>query len=97
MPASWNHGQVSIFGKSESPGNGNVRRYMDGKPFGGQVVRDDLGGILKPGSQHVLTTEIWGAAPPLGTVTPAWISYLPDPEHGPDARPLELRRRLPDL
>jgi hypothetical protein len=27
----------------------------------------------------VLTTEIWGAAPPLGTVTPAWISYLPDP------------------
>ncbi len=79
VPANWNHGQVSIFGKSEAPGNGNVRRYMDGKPFGGQIVRDELGGILTAGSQHVLTTEIWGAAPPLGTVTPAWISYLPDP------------------
>jgi hypothetical protein len=79
VPASWNHGQVAIFGKSEAPGNGNVRRYMDGKPFGGQIVRDDLGGIFQPGSQHVLTTEIWGAAPPLGTTSPAWISYLPDP------------------
>ena len=63
VPAEWTHGQVSIFGKSESPGNGNIRRYMDGKPFGGQVVRDDLGGILRPGSQHVLTTEIWGPRP----------------------------------
>lgn len=80
VPASWTRGEVSIFGKSESPGNGSVRRYMDGKPFGGQVVRDDLGGILTPGSHHVLTTEIWGAQPPLGTVTPAWISYLPDPD-----------------
>jgi hypothetical protein len=80
VPAAWNHGQVSIFGKSESPGNGHVRRYMDGKPFGGQIVRDDLGGIFTPDSQHVLTTEIWGAAPPLGTMTPAWISYLPDPD-----------------
>jgi hypothetical protein len=85
VPASWNHGQVAIFGKSESPGNGGIRRYMDGKPFGGQIVRDDLGGIFKPGSTHVLTTEIWGAAPPLGTTTPAWISYLPDP---PAAIPL---------
>lgn len=79
VPPSWNHGQVSVFGKSEPPGNGNIRRYMDGKSFGGQIVRDDLGGTLKPGTEHVLTTEIWGAAPPLGTVTPAWISYLPDP------------------
>lgn len=79
VPANWTHGQVTIFGKSESPGNGSVRRYMDGKPFGGQVVCDALGGILTPGSKHVLTTEIWGAAPPLGTVTPAWISYRPDP------------------
>jgi hypothetical protein len=79
VPASWDHGQVSVFGKSEPPGNGSIRRYMDGKPFGGQIVRDDLVGILKPRSRHVLTTEIWGAAPPLGTVTPAWISYLPDP------------------
>ena len=51
-----------------------------------QIVRDDLGGILTPGSQHVLTTEIWGAAPPLGTMTPAWISYLPDPDTADDAR-----------
>ena len=80
VPATWNHGQVSIFGKSEPPGNGSIRRYMDGKPFGGQIVRDDLGGILKPGTEHVLTTEIWGDKPPLGTVTPAWISYMPDPD-----------------
>ena len=42
-------------------------------------MRDDLAGSLTPGSQHLLTTEIWGAAPPLGTDSPAWISYLPDP------------------
>jgi hypothetical protein len=80
VPANWNHGPVYVFGKSELPGNnGSIRRYMDGKPFGGQIVRDDLGGILKAGSMHVLTTEIWGKEPPLGTVTPAWITYRPDP------------------
>jgi hypothetical protein len=80
VPAEWNHGKVSVFGKSESPGNCGIRRYMDGKPFGGQIVIDDLGGILVPGSTHVLTTEIWGKEPPLGTMTPAWITYRPDPE-----------------
>ena len=80
VPAAWNHGKVSIFGKSESPGNGGIRRYMDGKQFGGQIVIDDLGGIFTPGSTHVLTTEIWGNQPPLGTTTPAWITYRPEPK-----------------
>ena len=80
VPAAWNHGTVSVFGKSESPGNGGIRRYMDGKLFGGQIVIDNLGGTLTPGSTHVLTTEMWGAQPPLGTTTPAWISYRPDPQ-----------------
>jgi hypothetical protein len=79
VPAEWNHGKVFIFGKAESPGNGGIRRYMDGKPFGGQIVLDELGGIFTPGSTHVLTTEIWGTEPPLGTITPAWITYRPDP------------------
>jgi hypothetical protein len=79
VPATWNHGQVFVFGKSEPPGNGNLRRYMDGKPFGGQIVIDDLGGVLKAGTTHVLTTEIWGTEPPLGTTSPAWITYRPDP------------------
>jgi hypothetical protein len=79
VPATWNHGHVYIFGKSEPPGNGANRRYMDGKPFGGQIVLDDLGGILKAGSTHVLSTEVWGAEPPLGVTEPAWITYIPDP------------------
>jgi hypothetical protein len=79
VPASWNHGHVYIFGKSETPGNGSIRRYMDGKPFGGQIVLDELGGIFKAGTTHVLTTEVWGAEPPLGATEPAWITYIPDP------------------
>jgi hypothetical protein len=79
VPASWNHGHVYIFGKSETPGNGSIRRYMDGKAFGGQIVLDDLGGIFTAGSTHVLTTEVWGAEPPLGAMEPAWITYVPDP------------------
>ncbi len=80
VPADWNHGTVCIFGKSDPPsGNGGVRRYMDGKPFGGRIVMDDLGGILTPGSTHVQTIEVWGKEPPLGTITPSWITYRPDP------------------
>lgn len=78
VSASWNHGTVSVFGKSELADGGGVRRYMDGKPFGGQIVIDDLGGMLKAGTTHVLTTEVWGDSPPLGPVTPAWITYRPD-------------------
>ncbi len=52
---------------------------MGGKAFGNQNVTNDLGGILVAGSTHVLTTEIWGAEPPLGTMTPAWITYHPEP------------------
>jgi hypothetical protein len=80
VPASWNHGTVSVFGKCEGSGQGGGRRYMDGKPFGGQIVIDDLGGMLKPGTSHVLTTEFWGKEPPQGTYTPAWITYRPNPK-----------------
>jgi hypothetical protein len=80
VPADWSHGKVYIFGKSEVPGNnGSLRRYLDGKPLRPQQVLDDLGGILTPGSTHVLTTEIWGTEPPLGTIFPCWITYRPDP------------------
>jgi hypothetical protein len=79
VPAEWTHGTVFLFGKSETPNNGNIRRYLDGQPYRAQNTVDDLSGILTPGSTHVLTTEIWGTEPPLGTITPAWITYRPDP------------------
>ena len=79
VPAAWNHGTVSIYGKCEVPGNGSLRRYIDGKPLQASAVLDDLGGIFTAGSTHVLAVEIWGQEPPLGAITPTWIAYRPDP------------------
>jgi hypothetical protein len=79
VPANWNHGTVAIFGKCETPNNGGLRRYIDGHPLNNQTVIDPVNGLFAAGSTHLLTVEVWGAAPPLGTITPTWITYLPDP------------------
>jgi hypothetical protein len=81
VPANWNHGTVFLYGKCETPeNNGGLRRYLDGKPFTSAVVEDNQGGIFTAGSLHVLTTEVWGTEPPLGTMTPTWLAYRPDPQ-----------------
>jgi hypothetical protein len=79
VPADWNKGKVFLFGKADTAGSGGLRRYLDGKPMQNGPVLDDAGGVLTPGSTHLLTFELWGAGVPLGEIEPAWILYQPTP------------------
>jgi hypothetical protein len=80
VPTGWSKGKVLMFGKQEAPGQEQIHRYVDGKPADQLAVLDDLGGILTPGSTHVLAFEMQGGSVPLGEISPAWILYQPTPQ-----------------
>jgi hypothetical protein len=77
VPPEWNHGRVML--RTHSDDFDGSRKYIDGKPLHAIDSNDELGGILTPGSTHVLAREFWSHGPPAGTRTPVWISYHPDP------------------
>jgi hypothetical protein len=77
VPQDWDRGRVLMFTHSDVLGG--WRRYLDGKPLRVTATDDDLGGVLKPGSTHCLTIEMWGSTIPAGTPAPIFISYRPDP------------------
>jgi hypothetical protein len=80
VPADWNKGKVLMYGGQDGAGPQLITRYVDGKDTGKLAVLDDLGGILTPGSTHVLAFEVQGDSCPLGEITPAWILYQPTPQ-----------------
>jgi hypothetical protein len=77
VPPDWDRGRVLLFTHGDV--FGGWRRYLDGKPLRVTATEDDLGGALRPGSTHSLAIEMWGPALPVGTYTPVFISYRPDP------------------
>ena len=77
VPAEWNHGQV-LYSIHSDCFNGN-RQYIDGKIIHGIAAEDALDGVLKAGSKHTLAFQIWGSNIPVGTQSPVWITYIPDP------------------
>jgi hypothetical protein len=77
VPAHWDRGRVSLFTHCDVLGK--WRRYLDGKPLERKAADDDLGGRLKPGSEHCLAVELWGDELPAGWPAPVFISYRPEP------------------
>ena len=78
VPAEWTKGKVSLNIGLDTPGGGN-REYLDGQLTSANEVNQKWGDTLKPGSSHVLAIEIWGINPPVGTRTPIFLSYQPNP------------------
>ena len=82
VPARWTAGPVYLSTGGSITG---CRTFLDGKPLLNNRILwdgdnlDDVGGVLKPGTSHVLTLEVHGASPPIGIRAPAWLTYVPDP------------------
>lgn len=81
VPANWNGGKV-FFWLGEWHGGSYIdhgQAYLDGEVLSDHaLLGDDLTAVLKPGTSHVLTVDIWGATPLVGTAASVWLSFQPD-------------------
>ncbi len=65
VPPEWNHGRVML--RTHSDDFDGSRKYIDDKEIHASNTNDTLGGILTPGSTHVLAREFWSNDVLLGT------------------------------
>jgi hypothetical protein len=86
VPATWNTGRVTLWVQSWNSDTflDAGRVFLDGQPLGpalrSGIAGSDAGGVLRPGTTHVLAVEITGPEKmPLGVRGPAWIAYHPEP------------------
>ncbi len=85
VPAHWTAGQIVLC--ADIPGAQfayDTRLFVDGAAWqGGRKSVDGpyfdaLGGILKPGTTHLLALDIQGKSTLTGSHGPIWLYYLPD-------------------
>jgi hypothetical protein len=84
VPASWKKGSVALYmTPTEGDAFPNLAKiYCDGrmveKPVP-VVINESFGGVLKPGSSHLLAVEIQNKSSLLGCMGSSWLYYRPDP------------------
>ncbi|MDQ2730995.1 MAG: hypothetical protein M3Y56_04995, partial [Armatimonadota bacterium] len=87
VPAHWTAGRVFL---NTGDSKHSTRTFLNGKPLlGGHsswdgVNLDEVGGVLKPGTSHLLMLDVISSSPPIGITGPSWLTYLPDPNYRQD-------------
>ena len=87
VPEHWTAGPVFL---STGDSKHSTRAFLDGQPLlGGRstwdgVNLDKVGGLLKPGTTHVIALDVVSSSPPIGQTGPTWLTYLPDPKERQD-------------
>ena len=85
VPGNWSEGRVLLWVRSSGSATfwDTGRVFLDGRviqePGADGVTGSEVGGVLKPGSTHVLAVEVTAKSSLAGVAGSAWLAYHPAP------------------